>query len=245
MVSTRQLAHLVSPSLVYFPRINTTNHCDRSQGYSRRPVGGEKKSRGFGRSKGTADVGDGRGAGGGRPQVKKAVFETTKKKEIGVSDLTLLSKISNEAINDNLKLRFDHGEIYVRLSRCICCYGYVAHTWVQGLTDGRADRPILDTCWCLSTPSETVRQFHPTGELESMLLMACSGYLHRPSSRILPQQEPTRSPAPCLRRGRIRLPQYELLQRQPVCDHFRGVGSWKDRSCEADYAVHRQCLWRL
>jgi len=42
------------------------------------------------------------------------VFETTKKKEIGVSDLTLLSKISNEAINDNLKLRFENGEIYVR-----------------------------------------------------------------------------------------------------------------------------------
>lgn len=45
--------------------------------------------------------------------MKKAVFETTKKKEIGVSDLTLLSKISNEAINDNLKLRFEHDEIYV------------------------------------------------------------------------------------------------------------------------------------
>lgn len=85
------------------------------QGHSRRPVGGEKKSRGFGRSKQVADVGDGRGPGG-KPQVKKAVFESTKKKEIGVSDLTLLSKISNEAINDNLKLRFDHGEIYVGLS---------------------------------------------------------------------------------------------------------------------------------
>ncbi|KAB8238549.1 uncharacterized protein BDW43DRAFT_262026, partial [Aspergillus alliaceus] len=80
-------------------------------GHSRRPVGGEKKSRGFGRSKAVADVGDGRAAG--KPQVKKAVFETTKKKEIGVSDLTLLSKISNEAINDNLKLRFEHDEIYV------------------------------------------------------------------------------------------------------------------------------------
>ena len=44
------------------------------------------------------------------------MFESTKKKEIGVSDLTLLSKISNEAINDNLKLRFDHGEIYVGFS---------------------------------------------------------------------------------------------------------------------------------
>lgn len=59
--------------------------------------------------------------------MKKAVFETTKKKEIGVSDLTLLSKISNEAINDNLKLRFDHGEIYVRpppslhLLLWVCC----------------------------------------------------------------------------------------------------------------------------
>jgi myosin-1 len=57
-------------------------------------------------------VGDGRQAGG-KPQVRKAVFESTKKKEIGVSDLTLLSKISNEAINDNLKLRFQHDEIYV------------------------------------------------------------------------------------------------------------------------------------
>lgn len=45
--------------------------------------------------------------------MKKAVFETSKKKEIGVSDLTLLSKISNEAINENLKLRFQHDEIYV------------------------------------------------------------------------------------------------------------------------------------
>lgn len=83
------------------------------QGQSRRPAGGEKRSRGFGRSKGAADVGDGRQAGG-RPQVKKAVFESTKKKDIGVSDLTLLSKVSNEAINDNLKIRFEHGEIYVR-----------------------------------------------------------------------------------------------------------------------------------
>jgi myosin heavy subunit len=46
--------------------------------------------------------------------VKKATFESSKKKEIGVSDLTLLSKISNEAINENLKLRFQHDEIYVR-----------------------------------------------------------------------------------------------------------------------------------
>jgi myosin heavy subunit len=30
-----------------------------------------------------------------------------------VSDLTLISKISNEAINDNLKKRFENAEIYV------------------------------------------------------------------------------------------------------------------------------------
>lgn len=53
--------------------------------------------------------------GGGKQQVKKAVFESTKKKEVGVSDLTLLSKISNETINDNLKKRFENAEIYVRL----------------------------------------------------------------------------------------------------------------------------------
>lgn len=55
-------------------------------------------------------------AGGGQKAgfAKKAVFESTKKKEVGVSDLTLLSKISNEAINDNLKKRFDNREIYVR-----------------------------------------------------------------------------------------------------------------------------------
>jgi myosin-1 len=56
-------------------------------------------------------------AAGGAPKAgfaKKAVFESTKKKEVGVSDLTLLSKISNEAINENLKKRFENREIYVR-----------------------------------------------------------------------------------------------------------------------------------
>lgn len=57
-----------------------------------------------------------KGAGGGKGEqqrVKKATFEATKKKEVGVSDLTLISKISNEAINDNLKKRFENAEIYV------------------------------------------------------------------------------------------------------------------------------------
>jgi myosin-1 len=63
------------------------------------------------------DAGGSKAGGGGQPKSQfatKAVFETTKKKEVGVSDLTLISKISNEAINDNLKKRFENGEIYVR-----------------------------------------------------------------------------------------------------------------------------------
>ncbi|MCJ1387433.1 class II myosin [Xylographa bjoerkii] len=57
--------------------------------------------------------------GGGKPQVRKAVFESTKKKEVGVSDLTLLSKISNEAINDNLKKRFENAEIYTYIGHVL------------------------------------------------------------------------------------------------------------------------------
>lgn len=67
-----------------------------------------------GRKKDAGNANTMSGGRGGQPQVKKAVFESTKKKEVGVSDLTLISKISNEAINDNLKKRFENAEIYVR-----------------------------------------------------------------------------------------------------------------------------------
>lgn len=80
------------------------------------------------------------GAAGGKPQVKKAAFESTKKKEVGVSDLTLISKISNEAINDNLKKRFENGEIYVCAPR-----SYTVPT-DQMLTDVLRRR-ILAMCW--------------------------------------------------------------------------------------------------
>jgi myosin-1 len=53
------------------------------------------------------------GGSGGKQKTRKAVYETTRKKEVGVSDLTLISKITNEAINDNLKIRFENREIYV------------------------------------------------------------------------------------------------------------------------------------
>ncbi|PGH33041.1 myosin-1 [[Emmonsia] crescens] len=82
-------------------------------GQSRRPRDPEKKSRGFGRSR------HGEGGAGGKPQVRKAVFESTKKKEVGVSDLTLLSKVSNEAINENLKKRFEQGEIYTYIGHVL------------------------------------------------------------------------------------------------------------------------------
>jgi myosin I len=47
------------------------------------------------------------------------MFEVTKKKEIGVSDLTLLSKVSNEAINENLKKRFEGAEIYTYIGHVL------------------------------------------------------------------------------------------------------------------------------
>jgi myosin-1 len=60
--------------------------------------------------------------GGAQPKAQfatKAVFETTKKKEVGVSDLTLISKVSNEAINENLKKRFENGEIYTYIGHVL------------------------------------------------------------------------------------------------------------------------------
>lgn len=39
--------------------------------------------------------------------------EGFKKPQAGVSDMTLLSKVSNEAVNENLQKRFQNKEIYV------------------------------------------------------------------------------------------------------------------------------------
>ncbi|KAK3393686.1 P-loop containing nucleoside triphosphate hydrolase protein [Podospora didyma] len=62
-------------------------------------------------------AGGGGGASSSKP--KKATYDTTKKKEIGVSDLTLLSKVSNEAINENLKKRFEGAEIYTYIGHVL------------------------------------------------------------------------------------------------------------------------------
>ncbi|KAK5109794.1 hypothetical protein LTR62_006527 [Meristemomyces frigidus] len=61
----------------------------------------------------------GGGGGAGQPAIRKAAYETTKKKQVGVSDLTLISKISNEAINDNLKMRFENAEIYTYIGHVL------------------------------------------------------------------------------------------------------------------------------
>ncbi|KAL1835956.1 hypothetical protein VTJ49DRAFT_5767 [Mycothermus thermophilus] len=58
-------------------------------------------------------------AGSSKSKPKKATFDTTKKKEIGVSDLTLLRTVSNEAINENLKKRFEAGEIYTYIGHVL------------------------------------------------------------------------------------------------------------------------------
>lgn len=46
-----------------------------------------------------------------------------------MSDLTLISKISNEAINDNLKKRFENREIYVRIPETHQQDGPLAVRW--------------------------------------------------------------------------------------------------------------------
>lgn len=51
--------------------------------------------------------------------VKKATFEAGRKKEVGVSDLTLLSKVTDEAILDNLKQRFFSGLIYTYIGHVL------------------------------------------------------------------------------------------------------------------------------
>lgn len=91
----------------------SAHHSLSSQGITNR-----RKDKGPKQGGGHAAAGGGHG-GSGAPRPKKATFETTKKKEIGVSDLTLLSKVSNEAINENLKKRFDGAEIYTYIGHVL------------------------------------------------------------------------------------------------------------------------------
>ncbi|KAJ9092356.1 class II myosin [Naganishia friedmannii] len=67
-------------------------------------------------------VANGGGKSGAGGKFAKADWkEGFKKKQVGVSDMTLLSTISNESINENLKKRFQNGEIYT----------YIAHVLIS------------------------------------------------------------------------------------------------------------------
>ncbi|ODQ44208.1 hypothetical protein PICMEDRAFT_18465 [Pichia membranifaciens NRRL Y-2026] len=68
------------------------------------------------RAGGSTAGGSSSGANGG---IKKATYDHAKKKEVGVSDLTLLSTITDEAINDNLKKRFENGIIYTYIGHVL------------------------------------------------------------------------------------------------------------------------------
>lgn len=52
-------------------------------------------------------------------KIKKATYDSSKKKEVGVSDLTLLSTISDQSINENLKKRFLNGSIYTYIGHVL------------------------------------------------------------------------------------------------------------------------------
>lgn len=55
-----------------------------------------------------ADLGD------GIPMwLARLTFPSAHASTVGVSDMTLLSTISNDSVNDNLQKRFENAEIYV------------------------------------------------------------------------------------------------------------------------------------
>ncbi|RHZ46743.1 hypothetical protein Glove_606g141 [Diversispora epigaea] len=66
-------------------------------------------------------TGDGKTkAGGANKRVERADYkESFKKKQVGVSDMTMLSKINNDAINENLKKRFENREIYTYIGNVL------------------------------------------------------------------------------------------------------------------------------
>ncbi|CAG8616843.1 14409_t:CDS:10 [Funneliformis mosseae] len=45
--------------------------------------------------------------------------EGFKKKQVGIADMTMLSKVNNDAINDNLKKRFENAEIYTYIGHVL------------------------------------------------------------------------------------------------------------------------------
>ncbi|KAH3684684.1 hypothetical protein WICPIJ_004349 [Wickerhamomyces pijperi] len=58
-------------------------------------------------------------SGGGNGGIAKAQFDSGKKQEVGVSDLTLLTKISDDSINENLQKRFQNKTIYTYIGHVL------------------------------------------------------------------------------------------------------------------------------
>ncbi|KAI9506281.1 P-loop containing nucleoside triphosphate hydrolase protein [Coemansia spiralis] len=58
-------------------------------------------------------------ARGARPKKADWSETATKKKQAGVSDMTMLSKINNQAINENLKKRFENADIYTYIGNVL------------------------------------------------------------------------------------------------------------------------------
>lgn len=54
-----------------------------------------------------------------RNGIQKAQFDSGKKREVGVSDLTLLTTISDDSINDNLQKRFENQSIYTYIGHVL------------------------------------------------------------------------------------------------------------------------------
>ncbi|CAG8548975.1 7493_t:CDS:10 [Paraglomus occultum] len=53
-------------------------------------------------------------------KIEKADWkEGFKKKQVGVADMTMLSKVNNDAINENLRKRFENGEIYTYIGHVL------------------------------------------------------------------------------------------------------------------------------
>jgi hypothetical protein len=95
-----------------------------------------------------------------------------------VSDLTLISKVSNEAINENLKKRFENGEIYVRnIPESYHAKGGSLTTVL--ITEFRL---ILDMCWSPLIRFETVSEIR---SLPDVKLTRRSGYLYRSCPRYI------------------------------------------------------------
>ena len=66
--------------------------------------------------------------------------EGFKKKQVGVSDMTLLTTITNEAVNENLSKRWKNGEIYTYIGGVLISvnpFRGAFRTWIYAFISAR------------------------------------------------------------------------------------------------------------